>query len=158
MMLQILWAWVARTATAFLAAITVTSSQKTSTAQNELVVVEANSPILRQAQVTESIGLETLGGVFTPILKAGCSLPCEATNMFSTAADKQTEIKISLFRGSGPLVSENHSLGRFAILGIPPLPRGKPSIAVTLRATDADIILIARDSAGAQLRIERRDK
>ena len=141
-----------------LAAVAVASAQTTSTAQSALVVIEANSPVLRQAQVTESIGLETLGGVFTPILQAGCSLPCEVTNTFSTAENKQSEIKISLFRGSGRQVSENHSLGSFAILGIPPLPRGKPIIAVTLRASGTDIILIAKDSAGAQLRIERRDK
>src|SRR5215813_1370597 len=136
----------------------VASAQTTSTAQSTLVVIEANSPVLQQAQVRESIGLETVGGVFTPILEAGCSLPCEVTNTFSTAEDKQTEIKISLFRGSGRLVSENYSPGSFAIFGIPPLPRGKPIIAVTLRATGADIILIARDSAGAQFRIERRDQ
>jgi molecular chaperone DnaK len=102
--------------------------------------------------------METLGGVFTPILKAGCSPPCEATNTFSTAADKQTEIKISIFRGPGNLAAQNYSLGSFAMLGIPPLPRGKPVIEVTLQAAGADIILIAKDSAGAQLRIERRDK
>jgi len=144
--------------TILLAVVTVASAQTTNTAQSALLVIEANSPVLLRAQVREPIGLETLGGVFTPILKAGCSLPCEVTNTFSTAEDRQTEIKISLFRGSGSLVSENYSLGSFAILGIPPLPRGKPLIAVTLRAVGADIILIARDSAGAQLRIERRDK
>src|SRR5262249_15697973 len=141
-----------------LVAITVASAQTTSTAQSALIVIEANSPALQQAQVRESIGLETLGGVFTPILEAGCSLPCESTNTFSPPQDKQTEIKIFLFRGSGRLVSENHSLGSFAILGIPPLPRGKPVIAVTLRAAGTDIILIAKDSSGTQLRIERRDK
>jgi molecular chaperone DnaK (HSP70) len=140
------------------AVITVTSAQTTSIAQSASVVVEANSPVLRRTQLTEPIGLETLGGVFTPILKAACALPCEVTSTFSTAVDKQTEIKISLFRGSGSLASESYSLGSFAILGIPPLPRGKPLIEVTLRAAGADIILIAKDSAGAQLRIERRDR
>jgi molecular chaperone DnaK (HSP70) len=141
-----------------LAVVTVASAQTTSTTKSALVVIEANSPALRRAQVAEPIGLETLGGAFTPILKAGCSLPCEATNTFSTAVDKQAEINISLFRGSGSLVSENYSLGSFAILGIPSLPRGSPIIAVTLRATDTDIVLIASDSGGAQLHIERRDK
>jgi molecular chaperone DnaK len=144
--------------TILLAGVTAASAQTTSTAQSASVVIEANSPVLRRAQITESIGVETLGGVFTPILKAGCSLPCEVTNTFSTAEDNQSEIKISLFRGSGARVSENHSLGSFVILGIPPLPRGKPIIAVTLRAAGADIILIASDSAGARLRIERRGK
>jgi molecular chaperone DnaK (HSP70) len=79
-----------------LAVVTVASAQTTSTTKSALVVIEANSPALRRAQVAEPIGLETLGGAFTPILKAGCSLPCEATNTFSTAVDKQAEIKISL--------------------------------------------------------------
>ena len=144
--------------TILLAAVTVASVQTTSTAQSVSVVIEANSPALGRDQVAESIGVETLGGVFTRILEAGCPLPCEVTHTFSTAQDKQTEIKISLSRGSGRLVSENHPLGSFAVVGIPPLPRGKPIIAVTLRATGADIILIAKDSAGAQLRIERRDQ
>jgi len=144
--------------TILLVMVTVASAQTTSIAQSALVVVEANSPALRRAQLAEPIGLETLGGVFTPILKAGCSLPCEATNTFSTAADKQTEIKISLFRGSGNLAAQNYSLGSFAILGFPPLPRGKLIIEVTLQAAGADINLIAKDPAGAQLRIERRDK
>src|SRR5262249_51410245 len=112
-----------------LAAVTLASAQTTSTAPNAAVRIEVKSPMVRRAQVTEPIGLETLGGVFTPILKAGCSLPCEVTNTFSTAEDNQSEIKISLFRGSGARVSQNHSLGSFAILGIPPLPRGKPIIA-----------------------------
>jgi molecular chaperone DnaK (HSP70) len=105
--------------------ITVTSAQTTSIAQSASVVVEANSPVLRRTQLTEAIGLETLGGVLTPILKAGCALPCEVTSTFTTAPDKQTEIKISLFRGSGGLASENYSLGSFAILGIPPIATGE---------------------------------
>ena len=120
------------------------------------IVVESRSPALRGGQVAEPVGLRTLGGVFTPILQAGCALPCEVTNTFSTAEDNQTEILIFLFRGSGSLVSENHSLGIFAIVDLPPLPRGEPQVSVTLKAASGDIVLAARESSGARLRIERR--
>src|SRR4051794_28948805 len=53
----------------------------------------------------ESIGVETLGGVFTPLLKAGCSVPCAATEVFSTAADEQSTIKIHMYRGRAPQVA-----------------------------------------------------
>jgi molecular chaperone DnaK (HSP70) len=88
--------------TILLVVVTVVSAQTTSTGQRSLVVVEveANSPVLWRAQLTEPIGIETLGGVFTSILAAGCALPCEVTNTFSTAEDKQTEIKI-VYRATG---------------------------------------------------------
>ncbi len=122
------------------------------------IVVEANSPVVTGSELGESIGLETLGGVFTVLLQQGCELPCEKTEVFSTAEDNQTEIQIFLARGSASRAAENHSLGAFAILGLPPLPRGQPSVRVTIRARNGRITLTARDDAGAPIRIEHRER
>ena len=107
-------------------------------------------------QLTESIGLETLGGVFSPLLHLGCTLPCEATTVFSTAADNQVEISLSLFRGSGELTSQNHPLGRFSVIGLPPRPRGIIRVVVTVRADRQGIILSASEAGGTEIRIVRR--
>ena len=120
------------------------------------VVVESRSPAIQGHQLQEAVGIQTLGGVFTPILEPGCRMPCEVTNIFSTSEDNQTEILLLLFRGSKPVAVENHSLGTIAILDIPPLPRGRPSVAVTLKAIGGDIIVTARDSSHSRLRIELR--
>ncbi|MCB1642729.1 MAG: Hsp70 family protein [Xanthomonadales bacterium] len=73
--------------------------------------------------LTEAIGLETLGGVFTPVLEAGCTLPCRSTQHFSTAVDDQTEIMLSLYRGVSERSSENDHLGRFVIRDIALCPK-----------------------------------
>jgi molecular chaperone DnaK len=111
------------------------------------LVVEAASPAIDNGRLVEAVGLETLGGVFTPLLDASCALPCESTKVFSTAEDDQTEISITLFRGRGARVAENFRLGRFVIRGIPPSPRGQPQIAVTVQAAADDVVLVARDLA-----------
>jgi molecular chaperone DnaK len=83
-------------------------------------------------------------------------MPCEVTNVFSTAEDNQTEILLHLFSGPKEVAAENRSLGTYAIVGIPPLPRGRPQVAVTLRAVGGDLILSARDASHSLLRIQRR--
>jgi molecular chaperone DnaK len=117
--------------------------------------VEPDSPATRGGRLAEAVGLETLGGVFTPILESGCSIPCEVTQTFSTAANNQTEISIALYRGSDKLASKNHFLGRFLIADIPAEPRGVPRVAVSLRAEAVGIVLAARDLSGAPVAIRR---
>jgi molecular chaperone DnaK len=119
------------------------------------VVVEANSPALSEQQLVEPVGIETLGGVFTPLLEAGCGLPCETRQTFSTAEDNQSEISITLFRGNAARVVENTRLGRFLIQEIPPASRGQPQIVVTIRAEQTAIVLLARDAAGRTLTLVR---
>src|SRR5687767_13117866 len=76
------------------------------------VVLERNSPAVGNGgSLVEDVGLETIGGVFTPLLKSGCATPCRVSEIFSTAQDSQSKIQISLFRGGAKLVSDNHPLG-----------------------------------------------
>jgi len=125
-------------------------------AQVATIEVERGSPAIGGGELVQSIGIETLGGVFTPLLEVGCRVPCEATNTFSTAADNQAEISVSLFRGTADLVSRNHSLGEFVVNGIPPAPRGAPQVAITVRAERTGIVLSATDVSGASLQLLRR--
>jgi molecular chaperone DnaK (HSP70) len=120
------------------------------------LVIESQSPALQGHQLVEPVGIEALGGVFTPILEPGCRMPCEVTSVFSTAEDNQTEILIHLSRGIKKVARENHPLGTIAIMDIPHLPRGQPQIAVTLKAIGGNILLFARDSSRSPLRLERR--
>jgi len=106
----------------------------------------------------ESIGIETLGGLFTPLLEAGCSIPCEVTNTFSTAADNQSEISIALVRGTNELAAQNHDLGRFVVKGIPPAPRGEPQVEIAVRAAGGTISLAVRDLSGARLQLVRESE
>jgi molecular chaperone DnaK (HSP70) len=119
------------------------------------IEVEKNSPAIREGRLTQAVGIETLGGVFTAFLDVGCSVPCETTQIFSTGADNQTEISIAMFRGTAGLAAENHSLGRFTIVDIPEATRGQPQIAVTLRADATSILLSARGLEGISIRLLR---
>ena len=121
-------------------------------------MVEANSPAIgNDGRLVEGVGLETLGGVFTPLLSVGCPVPCVSSEIFSTASDDQTEISIFYFRGAAKLTSEAHALGHFRIEGIPPARRGVPQIEVILTASGRDLQVEARDAtSGAPVRIVRQ--
>jgi molecular chaperone DnaK len=102
----------------------------------------------------ESIGIETLGGVFTPLLTSGVSVPCQKSEVFSTAADNQDQIMIMLFRGNAQMAKDNKRIGHFQIQGIPPARRGIPKIQVSFIVTKSDIMLDARDlSTGRKMKI-----
>jgi molecular chaperone DnaK len=113
------------------------------------VVVEDSTPIVGASRTTtESLGIETLGGVFTPLIKTGTTVPCADSEVFSTAADGQSQIMITLFRGTNQLTTANHSLGRFQVVGIPSAPRGVPQVEVIFSITQSQILLSARDVKG----------
>lgn len=113
------------------------------------LIVEDASPIVGVGQTTtQALGIETLGGVFTPLIRPGTRVPCSLSEIFSTAADGQTQIMVSPFRGTNQMAASNHSLGKFQILGIPSAPRGTPQIEVTFTITERQILLSARDLAG----------
>jgi molecular chaperone DnaK len=78
-----------------------------------------------------SLGLETMGGVFTKLIEANTTIPKRASQVFSTAADNQPSVEIHIFQGERPMARDNRSLGRFVLDGIPPMRRGEPQIEVT---------------------------
>jgi molecular chaperone DnaK len=125
--------------------------------QNRLaVIVEDNTPIVTTGSTTESLGIETIGGMFTPLIKPGTAVPCRDSEVFSTAADGQSQIMVTLFRGTDELAANNYALGRFQVTGIPAAPRGKPNIQITFAITQRQILLSARDlNRGMDLQIRR---
>ncbi|MEI2421924.1 Hsp70 family protein, partial [Arthrospira platensis SPKY2] len=70
-----------------------------------------------------SLGIETLGGVMTPLIKRNTTIPTNASQVFSTAADNQTSVQVHILQGERELASDNKSLGTFILDGIPPAPR-----------------------------------
>jgi molecular chaperone DnaK len=91
-----------------------------------------------------TLGIETLGGVFTPIIERNTTIPTSRKQVFSTAADGQTQVEIHVLQGERPMAADNKSLGRFILDGIPPAPRGTPRIEVTF---DIDVNGILKVSA-----------
>jgi molecular chaperone DnaK len=95
-----------------------------------------------------SLGVETLGGVMTTLIERNTTIPIEKSEIFSTAEDSQTAVDIHVLQGERPMATDNMTLGRFRLDGIPPAPRGLPQIEVTFDI-DANGILnvTARDKA-----------
>lgn len=78
-----------------------------------------------------SLGIETLGGVFTKLIEKNTTIPASRKQIFSTATDSQTAVDINVLQGERPMAKDNTSLGRFQLVGIPPAPRGVPQIEVS---------------------------
>ena len=95
-----------------------------------------------------TLGIETLGGVLTPMIQANTTIPTKKSEIFSTASDSQPSVEIHVIQGERPLAVDNRTLGRFHLDGIPPAPRGVPQIEVTFDI-DANGILhvAAKDKA-----------
>src|SRR5579883_1504464 len=95
-----------------------------------------------------SLGIETLGGVFTKLIERNTTIPTRKSDVFSTAADNQTSVEIKVYQGERAMARDNRMLGVFQLIGIPPAPRGIPQIEVTFDI-DANGILnvTAKDKA-----------
>jgi len=91
-----------------------------------------------------TLGVETLGGIFTQLIPRNTTIPTRKSQIFSTAADFQTSVTIHVLQGERPMAADNTSLGRFDLVGIPPAPRGIPQIEVTF---DIDVNGILNVSA-----------
>ena len=95
-----------------------------------------------------TLGIETLGGVATPMIPRNTTIPTSKTEVFSTAADNQTAVEIHVVQGERPLAKDNKSLGTFKLEGIPPAPRGVPQIEVTFEIDANGILTVkAKDKA-----------
>ncbi len=95
-----------------------------------------------------TLGVETLGGVMTPLIQRNTTIPTAKSEIFSTAADNQTQVEIHVLQGERPLAKDNKSLGRFILDGIPPAPRGVPQIEVTFDIDANGILTVtAKDKA-----------
>lgn len=95
-----------------------------------------------------TLGIETLGGVSTPLISKNTTIPTSKSQVFSTAGDNQTQVEINVLQGERPMAIDNKSLGRFILSGIPPAPRGIPQIEVTFDIDASGILNVkAKDKA-----------
>src|SRR5207247_111766 len=98
-----------------------------------------------------SLGLETLGGVMTPLIPRNTTIPTRKTETFSTAVDNQTNVEVHVLQGERPLARDNRTLGRFQLVGLPPAPRGVPQIEVSFDIDANGIVNVtAKDVATAK--------
>lgn len=95
-----------------------------------------------------TLGIETLGGVSTPLINRNTTIPTSKSEVFSTASDNQTSVEINVLQGERQMAADNKSLGRFVLDGIPPAPRGVPQIEVTFDIDASGILNVsAKDKA-----------
>ncbi len=95
-----------------------------------------------------SLGIETLGGVFTKLIEKNTTIPTRRSQIFSTAADNQPAVSIHVLQGEREMVSGNKTLGRFELVGIPPAPRGVPQIEVTFDIDANGIVHVSAKDLG----------
>ncbi len=105
-----------------------------------------------------SLGIETLGGVFTKLIERNTTIPTKKSQVFSTAADNQNAVSIHVMQGEREMASQNRTLGKFDLVGIPPAPRGVPQIEVTFDIDANGIVHVSAKDLGTgkeqKIRIE----
>jgi molecular chaperone DnaK len=105
-----------------------------------------------------SLGIETLGGVFTRLIERNTTIPTRKSQIFSTAADNQTAVSIHVLQGEREMATQNRTLGRFDLVGIPPAPRGVPQVEVTFDIDANGIVHVSAKDLGTgkeqKIRIE----
>lgn len=97
-----------------------------------------------------SLGIETLGGIFTRLIERNTTIPTRKSEIFSTAADNQTSVEINVLQGEREFALDNTSLGRFHLMGIPPAPRGVPKIEVTFDIDSNGILNVTAKDLGTK--------
>src|SRR5258705_878690 len=95
-----------------------------------------------------SLGIETLGGVMTPLITRNTTIPTKKSEVFTTAADNQTSVEVHVLQGERPMARDNRTLGKFHLIGIPPAPRGVPQVEATFDIDANGIVSVsAKDLA-----------
>jgi molecular chaperone DnaK len=95
-----------------------------------------------------SLGIETLGGVFTRLIEKNTTIPTRKSEVFSTASDNQTSVEVHVLQGERPMAGQNRTLGKFHLVGIPPAPRGMPQVEVTFDIDANGIVNVSAKDLG----------
>jgi len=95
-----------------------------------------------------SLGIETLGGVLTQMIARNTTIPSRKSEIFSTASDNQTSVEVHVLQGERPMASDNKTLGKFHLVGIPPAPRGVPQVEVTFDIDANGIVNVSAKDVG----------
>jgi molecular chaperone DnaK len=95
-----------------------------------------------------SLGIETLGGVFTKLIERNTTIPTRKSEVFSTASDNQTSVEVHVLQGERPMAGDNRTLGKFHLVGIPPAPRGMPQVEVTFDIDANGIVNVSAKDMG----------
>jgi molecular chaperone DnaK len=95
-----------------------------------------------------SLGIETLGGVFTKLIDRNTTIPTRKSEIFSTASDNQTSVEVHVLQGERPMARDNRTLGKFHLVGIPPAPRGVPQVEVTFDIDANGIVNVSAKDLG----------
>jgi molecular chaperone DnaK len=95
-----------------------------------------------------TLGIETLGGVATPMIQRNTTIPTRKSEIFSTASDNQTSVEVHVLQGERPMAADNKTLGKFHLVGIPPAPRGVPQVEVTFDIDANGIVNVSAKDVG----------
>jgi molecular chaperone DnaK len=95
-----------------------------------------------------TLGIETLGGVMTPMIQKNTTIPTRKSEIFSTASDNQTSVEVHVLQGERPMAGDNKTLGKFHLVGIPPAPRGMPQVEVTFDIDANGIVNVSAKDVG----------
>ena len=115
------------------------------------------SGIIEKSQLTDSVGIETAGGIMYPIFKKGSSVPCEKTLSFTTYADNQSTVLVQVFHGSMQLTKNCTLMGKFVLSNITPQPRGIPKILISFKITKFGYFIVSASEQKRELIVKKYD-